>query len=233
MVLERVEDYVRYKISPPAELQDEYNKITKTNLERLTEKRKGIMEDAEEMMISLKKWWNTDFKPKKRYPKVKKRKGVAGVPPPPPPAPSQMDVRNDEEIEEVVVGSSEADEAYETEEQEYVPAPPLERLMVRSTKGKKHNKVKGKITIVGVKSDKEYMKFFEGKNTDKIYKAYLKHRKDYKTTPSYYFDVAQILWKKDKILALKVLSSIADLGLENAELYKLLAYRLKQMEIYI
>ncbi len=285
MVLERVEDYVRYKISPPAELQDEYDRITKANLERLTEKRKGIMKDAEEMMVTLKKWWNTDFKPKKRYPKVKKNQnnstsisGVVSDGTSPFPGVNvrvegtQTVVQTDfdgkfsinaelgdtlvfssvgmetvkkridntrfnivmresnETLEEVVVtgyGNQHLEESEAVEVEEIV-----ENVPFRSNRNKRKAKKSGKITVVDVKSDKEYMKFFEGKNTDEIYNTYLKHRKDYQTTPSYYFDVAQILWKKDKKLSLKILSSIADLGLENAELYKLLAYRLKKIGAY-
>ncbi|MEG0188907.1 MAG: hypothetical protein RR668_09615, partial [Algoriella sp.] len=48
-----------------------------------------------------------------------------------------------------------------------------------------------------------------------------------------YFDVATYFFqKKDKITGLRILSSIADLGLEDAELYKMLAYKLKEIEEY-
>ncbi len=226
MVLERVQDYVKYKISPPVALQDEYNKITKANLERLTENRKGIMQNAEKMMVELKKWWNTDFKPKKRYPKVKNKEeeiqvDLLAIP----------DAEAEEEVAEVVATNAVQDQVARVRISGQPGA--TDSVQIRGyNKSKSKAKKSGKITVVDVKSDQEYMKFFEGKTTTEIYKTYLKHRKDYLTTPSYYFDVAQVLWKKDRNLALKVLSSIADLGLENAELYELLAYRLKQMGIY-
>ena len=44
---------------------------------------------------------------------------------------------------------------------------------------------------------------------------------------------AQLLFeKKSPKLALRVLSSIADLDIENEELYKLLAYKLKEAKFY-
>ena len=46
-------------------------------------------------------------------------------------------------------------------------------------------------------------------------------------------DVAQLLYRAGKKdLALKVLSSVSDLDLENEEVYKLLGYKLKEMNQY-
>jgi len=92
----------------------------------------------------------------------------------------------------------------------------------------------GKINIVDVKSDAEYMNAFEKISTaEEIYNEYLVQREKYLQTPSFYFDVAQLLFeKKSPKLALRVLSSIADLDIENEELYKLLAYKLKEGKFY-
>lgn len=92
----------------------------------------------------------------------------------------------------------------------------------------------GKITVVDVKSDAEYMNIFEKINSaEVIYNEYLVQREKYLQTPSFYFDVAQLLFEKNNPkLALRVLSSIADLDIENEELYKLLAYKLKSAKIY-
>ena len=87
------------------------------------------------------------------------------------------------------------------------------------------------IQMVNIKSVKEYMKLIEASKNP--YQTYLDLRKDYNETPSFYFDVASyFIQKKDKVTGLKILSSIADLGLEDAELYKMLAYKLKEIEEY-
>ena len=92
----------------------------------------------------------------------------------------------------------------------------------------------GRIIISDIPSGEEYMKVFRGiRNPEMIYGIYLKNRKAYENLPQYYFDVSQLLFKNnDRKAGLKVLSSVADLDLENEELYKLLAYRLKQAEVY-
>jgi len=88
------------------------------------------------------------------------------------------------------------------------------------------------IVIPEFKSDKDYMKNLVG-NPDSAYRAYIKLRPNYITTPMFYFDVANWFYQqKDSVRALTILSSIADLDLENADLYKTLAYKLKQTGNY-
>lgn len=216
MVLENVQDYVRYQIPPPSELTEEYNRIRKEDGQRLVENRKNRMRRAEDMMGELKAWWSKDFKPKKVYPKTDT-------------VPINQDGYVLEEAAEI---NSYNDSASEREAKEVRSESSSSNAMVASNKMMKIDKPSGKVTIIDVKSDKEYMKLFDGKNSNEIYAQYLENRPHYFSTPSYYFDVAQLLWNDRADLALKVISSIADLGLEDEELYKLLAYQLKNKKVY-
>jgi TonB family protein len=75
-----------------------------------------------------------------------------------------------------------------------------------------------------------YMKGLTGKTADD-YKTYLKVRADYIGEPAFYFDMADWFYARgDKETALRVLTSIAELELENASLYRLLGYRFKEYE---
>jgi hypothetical protein len=60
------------------------------------------------------------------------------------------------------------------------------------------------------------------------YKAYLELRELNENNPAFYIDVAIYLFESDRALALKILSSIAELSLENHYLYKTLTYLFKQ-----
>ncbi|MFP3593092.1 VIT domain-containing protein [Chryseobacterium sp. SIMBA_038] len=248
MVLENVQDYVRYEISPPSELREEYNQIVKSNQAQKDVRVNDLMAKAEVMTENLKKWWNTDFEKKpKYYPTPRRSKDTARV----------MDI---EEV--VMVGYSartvnrSVASASSTVVSSPVAKPSLQDNVVQALEGRaqgisirgagsvrgdfKSKEIaetiiqKGKITTIDVKSDAAYMKFFESaKKSEEIYQIYLNNRKDYAETPQYYFDVAQLFFKiDDKKTGLKVLSSIADLDIENEELYKLLAYKLKQAEVY-
>lgn len=264
MVLEDVNDYVRYKIPPPAELQSEYNKIVKNNREEREERVQDLMSDAEEMAENLKAWWNTDFSAQqKSYPKPNSANFADGVndiseekieiiqnvvPEPvaapkveaaPPASPvATREVQASQVISARALSSAERSiptvQALQGQvaginvSSDSVSIKKIEEVVVMGIKAG------GKISTVDVKSDAKYMRFFESlKKPADIYQTYLKYRKDYQETPQYYFDIAQLLFKNnDKKLGLKVLSSIADLDIENEELYKLLAYKLKQAEVF-
>lgn len=64
IVLDAVEDYVRYEIEPPAELRGEYDKLMKERLVRRNENVEATLAMAVTLYADLTKWWQTDFTPK-------------------------------------------------------------------------------------------------------------------------------------------------------------------------
>ncbi|MBP6557174.1 MAG: carboxypeptidase-like regulatory domain-containing protein [Flavobacterium sp.] len=81
--------------------------------------------------------------------------------------------------------------------------------------------------------DRMYLKALVVAPADKKYDLYLELREGQETNPSFYFDVANYFYDNgNKQMALLVLSNIADLGLENHQLYKSLTYVLRQWEAY-
>ncbi|WP_326982284.1 VIT domain-containing protein [Chryseobacterium sp. MYb264] len=235
MVLEDIADYVRYEITPPSELRAEYDRLVKNNQVEKDQRVDDLMQKAENMTANLKKWWETDFDKKpKYYPRTRR---------------SQNDTMNYErQIEEVVmVGYGAQRKSVQASSSSVVSELRANHNVLASLQGaapgisigsgefSPENIVSsGRIIVADIKSDAEYMKFFnEAKTSEEIYQLYLNHRNEYKDVPRYYFDISQLLFKNnDKNLGLKVLSSIADLDLENEELYKLLAYKLKQAEVF-
>lgn len=253
IVLENVSDYVKYEIAPPLELREAYNNQMKTVLTQRENRVNNLMQRAESMTENLKNWWKTDFTPKKKYPEPTSKKDsvrTRGI--------SEntsrrnrerkntrIDTTKSKEIEEVVmVGYGTQRKTDITASATQVLNEQVAGVEVRargmasiSEKNKEiddYTPTSGKITVVDVKSDAEYMEAFEEKSTAlEIYEEYLVQREKYLQTPSFYFDVAQLLFeKKSPKLALRVLSSIADLDIENEELYKLLAYKLKEGKFY-
>ncbi|WP_395051956.1 VIT domain-containing protein [Flavobacterium sp.] len=81
--------------------------------------------------------------------------------------------------------------------------------------------------------DRIYLKALANAPMDKKYDLYLQLRDDQINNPSFYFDVANHFYDNgNKEKALLILSNIADLGLENHQLYKSLTYLLRQWESY-
>lgn len=81
--------------------------------------------------------------------------------------------------------------------------------------------------------DRIYLKALANAPADKRHGLYLELREDQVNNPNFYFDVANYFYDNgDKEKALLVLSNIADLGLENHQLYKSLTYVLRQWGAY-
>jgi hypothetical protein len=81
--------------------------------------------------------------------------------------------------------------------------------------------------------DRIYQKALVAAPLEKKYDVYLELRSTQENNPSFYFDVANYFYNSgNRQKALLVLSNIADLGLENHQLYKSMTYLLRQWEAY-
>jgi len=198
IVLEDVNDYVRFGITPPQELLPEYNRIVSQNKKQILEKRRNLLSKAFDKTRELTTWWNSEFKPteKKQYPTISKQS-------------QKLSSAEESVVSDNAVYSAES------------------RADDKKT-------ATGKITLVEVESTQEYMKDFQSlQSPELIYQKYLENRPKYEKQVTYYFDVSKLLFKKgDKALSLKVLSTLAELDLENEELYKTISYLLKQRGNY-
>lgn len=240
IVLEDVYDYVRYKINPPDELKVEYDQIVKNNRDNIANENKNLVDAAIQTTEDLKKWWNTDYsKNKKKYPQPNKD----GVNPPIPMVESMRTVQDEAapQANEIMYASVSENRGLissnEMQSADVEAEVILESVMiVNNHSDKKMEDVSGKqrvpeIKTFDIKSDKDYVKQIETSKSP--YETYLELRETYQETPSFYYDVATFfIQQKDKETGTKIMSSIAELGLENAELYKLLAYKLKELEMY-
>jgi len=81
--------------------------------------------------------------------------------------------------------------------------------------------------------DRLYLKALAKAPKEKQYDLYFELRKAQERNPSFYFDVAHFFYNQGDVKkALKVISNVADLGLENHQLYKTLTYTLRQWKDY-
>lgn len=94
-------------------------------------------------------------------------------------------------------------------------------------------KVETSTKVTSWNPDRIYLKVLAAAPAEKRYEVYLELRATQENNPSFYFDVANYFYNSgNKKTALLVLSNIADLGLENHQLYKSLTYVLRQWEAY-
>jgi hypothetical protein len=100
------------------------------------------------------------------------------------------------------------------------------------TNGKKINN-NATIEIKEITSNKPFIKTLKETTVTNRYAKYLELRKAFLYTPSFYFEVARFFFAEgDKANGLKILSNVADLNLEDHELYKMLGYQLKLQSEY-
>ena len=235
IVLETVEDYVRYQITPPKELEQEYNKLSsEINSEKMEEQKQAL-----ERVISQSKeqtsWWQTSYPIKKKNTKKNKK---YGTPPPPPPAPVEeiAEYNNSAEVlkdisydDAKMVDMSAgydiiADNGAQQMKMEL--AEPVARTLG-------YEPPQASIVLNAYDPDTPYLKVLEYTDPDKVIETYHKLKKEYGQTPSFYVDVADYFFKKgDLTQAVLVVSNLAELNLEDAQLLRVLGYKLSFYKAY-
>ena len=246
IVLETAEDYVRYQITPPKELEQEYNKLSsKINIEKMEEQKQAL-----ERVISQSKeqtswwqisWWQTSY-PINAQKKTKKNREY-GTPPPPPPA---MMVHAEEIAEynnaaEILRYDASDDNAkmadmgtagYDiiadngAQQMKMKLAEPVARTLG-------YEPPQASIVLNAYDPDTPYLKVLEYTDPAKAIETYHKLKKEYGQTPSFYVDVADYFFKKrDLAQAVLVVSNLAELNLEDAQLLRTLGYKLSSYKAY-
>ncbi|WP_293905096.1 VIT domain-containing protein [Sphingobacterium sp. UBA5670] len=264
IVLENVEDYIRYAITPPAELLPQFNALQKEHAIEREERVANLLDKAENSAEQLRSWWQTNFQQKKKYPQRDKplestdymaveeiANGATSVTPiPSRPSASPVAAARAEELRSsdaasgkrmsvggnsntVNAATSELAMAAASDDalQESVVVQSLEERVAGVQTGNSINNIRGKISIPEIKEDQAYLQ--ELNQSKDPYKSYLQLRNQYMGTPTFYFDVANFFYKRgNKQKALLILSALADLQIENADLYKTISYKLREWGDY-
>jgi len=234
VVLETVADYLEHEIAPPAELRAAYEQARAVRVqERESSQREGLDEVAD-AFEERRQWWNQDW-PKGRPPApptIERRQGdaersmdgyaeaalVAAAPPPSAPASEALPQANlapmadGETLDQVIVTGA----------------------RMRTGTATDADDIAGGASSVQVslqpwQPDSPYARRLRAASAESIYALYLDERDEHAASTAFYLDVADILFEKGKReLALRVLSNLAELDLENRHILRVLAYRLMQ-----
>ena len=240
IVLETVEDYLRYQITPPKELEQEYNKLSSEINSEKMEEQKEALERVIELSKEQTSWWQTSYPIKK---KNTKKNEEYETPPPPPPAmmvhAEEIAVYNDaaemlrydasdDNAKMADMGTAGydiiADNSAQQMEME-LAEPVAESLG--------YNPPQARIVLNAYDPDTPYLKVMEYTDPAKAIETYHKLKKEYGQTPSFYVDVADYFFKKgDLAQAVLVVSNLAELNLEDAQLLRVLGYKLSSYKAY-
>ena len=239
IVLETAEDYVRYQITPPKELEQEYNKLSsEINFEKMEEQKQAL-----ERVISQSKeqtsWWQTSYPIKKKN--TKKNKEYETPPPPPAMMVHAEEIAEYNNAAEVLKDVSHDDAkmadmgtaGYDIiadnsalQMKMELAAEPVDRTLG-------YEPPQARIVLNAYDPDTPYLKVMEYADPAKAIETYHKLKKEYGQTPSFYVDVADYFFKKgDLTQAVLVVSNLAELNLEDAQLLRVLGYKLSSYKAY-
>ncbi|MCJ7449770.1 MAG: DUF2135 domain-containing protein [Bacteroidales bacterium] len=244
IVLENLSDYLLYDIVPPKELQKEYFKQKYTNEKDASERIKNHIDYVVTLLNEQSKWWITNYPVLPDKPVNAQRSGnnQAQLP---------DSVVTDANLEEVVVvgygaqirgnvagvvssnrrnrplAGREAMAIIMVEEPAEPNQAPIPFLYVGQSNDMQKAGNKADIQLNAWDPQTPYLKVLQYAPKGEEYSTYLKLKKEYGSTPSFYIDASDFFsktGKKDN--AVRILSNLAELMLESPELLRTLGKKL-------
>ena len=251
IVLETVADYVRYQITPPKELQREYERLVNKEKQDKEKEKKEHLDYVVKLSEAQSKWWNTSFpiagtKPVKNTPDQSSNESTAGINARA--SASTLAIRgigsisessaDQAELAEVMVISGYSRSSRKEGRQNKKAAKETAQVLSYEEQSEAEDRSgelanTSKIALNDYNPDTPYLKVMEYADPTKAVETYYKLKKEYGQTPSFYVDVADYFFKKgDTEQAILVVSNLAELSLEDAQLLRVLAYKLSAYKAY-
>jgi hypothetical protein len=234
IVLDRVEDYARHEIMPPPELQADYQRLRQNMARARNDDRNRHLEQVVARFNEKVVWWNRDF------PKGDKPAPQAAI------APVLERAR-----EQVSADAARQPRAIENQRAESRPppppaakpaaAPPARDLLSRKDAavagsassnmlaGKLEAETTASIRLKRWQPDAPYVTRFRNASSADLYRVYLDERAGYLASTAFFLDAADVFLEKgEPELAVRVLSNLAEMDLENRHILRVLGHRLLQ-----
>lgn len=233
IVLDSVNDYVRYGIVPPksdAKLYSEYEKIiarqgNATAKPLDSSSSREIPKSVYENFKEFKKWWNTSPDEFKKMKKEKKNGGIVR-----PLVGSEngafleMATADSVASEEVSVQS-----AVRTQALSRAAAP----MAAKAADSGASSQTESKISLQAWSPNSEYLSALKKTPTEKMWQTYLSFKKDYGSSPAFYMEVSDYFSEEGlESESVRILSNLAELNLENTDILRALASKLMERKLY-
>lgn len=227
IVLESVQDYLRYEIEPPAGAwRREYHEQLAQRGKLQQRQREQHLEGLVRRYDERARWWAREF-PKDT--------------PPPPPPPAKEAARADELSRQ----RSEARPMAMSPPPAPMPAPALagaareSRAAAAPSESKReadaggNEAVSARIALRPFQADSAYARRLREASEADRYAIYLDERPGQLNSTAFFMDAAEVFFEKGQTaLAVRVLSNLAEMDLENRHILRILAYRLSQAGLH-
>ena len=242
IVLDNVQDYIRYGIVPPDELLDEYNRLIqnsgtfKPNSDG-TDNSWQVPKSVYNTFNEFRKWWNKNPKDFRKDKNKEKWSGIGF---------RLMGNAADEamlyDAEPVYEDSAMAEdsvqfrqEALVTNSMRQAAAPESPALNSDGTNGSDNgNSEEAKIQLTAWSPDVPYLSILKNTDKTKMYKRYLELKKEYGSSPAFYMEVSDYFAEEElEWQSIRILSNLAELNLENTDVLRALGNKLIERKLYV
>jgi hypothetical protein len=239
IVLDSLEDYVRYRIEPPGEMREAYFQRVKAEDASARRQEQDRLDQVLAQWKERQTWWERSFTP----PPVKEKdrddraQAIAGqaagaasryadaapaAPPPPSPAPTSAP--------EQLASRADRPGSHGPERKMAAKRGASELDASKTSQEEREDTRAAAIQLKAWNPDTPYLKTLRALPKADRYRAYLGLRRDWEHQPGFFLDVADLLREDGHArLALRVLSNLAELKLEDAALFRVLGHRLGQI----
>ena len=218
IVLEDIQDYVKFEIVPPEELGSQYDQLVAQKRATVEEQQKNRLIYLAGQMDQMKKWYETD------YPLVPvKVEKVKNHPENNWAVPVSREVRREMPQATLATGVTTS-----------VPSMDAEFVNKKEGAGATGGRtIEAKIKLKEWTPDEPYIQEIEKYMPASYERKFFDLQKEYGTTPSFYLDMSDFFLKKgDKKFANRILLSLMDFSLEDHEVLRALAYKLIELGDY-
>ena len=220
IVLDAVADYARFEIEPPAALRAEYERLLAQQGQRVKLAQASHLDRVAARFAEQTAWWE------KVFPKDDWR------------APQEQDKRAASDTA-ATGGQLRQELASAVAPAAAPPAPMMAERASRDAsdsvqrKAKSVNEESGPapatIQLTPWAPDAPYAQRLRAAPPEAVYQRYLDERPDFANSTAFFLDAADVLFAKGRPeLALRVLSNLAEMDLENRHILRVLGYRLLQ-----
>jgi tetratricopeptide (TPR) repeat protein len=228
IVLDDLADYVRYEIEPPAAMRTAYQNAIATLAWKGQEDRQKHLDGVVKRFAERQAWWDKDFpkdEPPKPKPSVNSEPDNDANLTPEEQARRRALAERDRLNRAQVTGSARP-MPLGMPARPASPAPAQEATASGKTSA---GDGAATITLTPWQSDSAYARRLREAAPQDRYAIYLDERPSYVNSTAFFLDAAGVFLKDgQRELALRVLSNLAEMDLENRQILRILAYRLLQ-----
>ncbi len=242
IVLDRIEDYVRYEIEPPVELRAEYGRLINSRLAQQRQDKSAHLEQIYRAFLSKIDWWQHEFPKGDKYREsfdkkaLRERDGeTAGL--------ARQEAPAGQLRTEAARSRAPADALSNASPPP--AAPSVNRVEVTGSSSRRED-MEGSRELAAKKSaqptstsatirlqrwqpDAPYMARMREASKEDLYRVYLDEAAGQTSSTAFFLDAADVFFERGmNELGVRVLSNLAEMDLENRHILRVLGYRLLQ-----